>query len=149
MNSKEKALAALNCEQPDRVPVFDHVDDSIKNQIVEMLGIHKPSSSSALTKAVPRENEDLNRIETYCLMVQKLALDATWLEFSRDLEPIDSEYCKDHYGNVFRRSKHGQPVIVDGAIKDIKKRRSRIGKGSFWQNIEKSKPLYLLILRMF
>jgi uroporphyrinogen decarboxylase len=118
MNSKERILAALNCEQPDRVPVFDIVDDSIRIKIIEKLGIRKPSSSSVRMKVLAGEDENLDRIETYCLMVQELALDATWLDFSRDLESIDGDYCKDHYGNVFRLSDHGQPVIVEGAIKD-------------------------------
>ena len=116
MESRERILLALKCGEPDRIPIMEAgIDDPVLIELARLLGIEseRPKRSKSHSHS---ENEIL---DLYCLVVEKLGLDATCLSFSTGISRIDDEYVRDKYGVVFRLSPHGQAVVVEGPIREI------------------------------
>lgn len=117
MNSKQRILTALNNAQPDKVPIFEAlIDEPIIIDLAKILGVNvqKPTTGKGLLRAEgSREILDL-----YYLLVKGLGLDATSYEFSIGLEHIGDGRGRDKYGRVYYLSEHGDPIVVEGPIKE-------------------------------
>lgn len=113
MNSKQRFLTALSNGQPDRVPVFDWIDEPVRVELARILGLASGSrpGETALCAGESLEGPDLT-----CLLVRELGLDATILDYSKGLERIGDGYARDKYGCIYRLSEHGEPVVSEGPI---------------------------------
>jgi uroporphyrinogen decarboxylase len=107
MNSRQRILAALSNEQPDRVPILEVIDDPVIAAIAKILGFDTDKRGT--------EWEILDR---YCLFIKELGLDATVSGFSQSTEPIANGLLRNRYGMVFRPSAHGEAMLVDGPIRE-------------------------------
>jgi len=118
MNSKQRILAALRNAQPDKVPIFEaRIDESIMIDLGRILG--------ASNVPQPRTGEGVLYSETspeildlHCFLVKELGLDATSYQFSTGLERIGDNRARDKYGRVYYLSEYGDPVVIEGPIKE-------------------------------
>ena len=114
MNGKERILAALNNQQPDRVPIFElYINES---SIVELAQILIPQIANVESaKTMPGDESDKIR-NLYCAIVDVLDLDSTTTYFSTGMKVIGDNLCQDKYGTVYHLSEHGDPLPVKGSI---------------------------------
>ena len=123
MNSRERVLAALKCQQPDRVPIFEAgIDEPVILELARILGLETHGQQAPETQLYAEESRETS--DLYCLIVQELGLDATCMSFSIGLRRLDGDYARDKYGSLYRLSPHGQPLVVDGPISEISDLRS-------------------------
>jgi uroporphyrinogen decarboxylase len=116
MNSRDRTLAALRCEQPDRVPIFElHISQPTIVELVEFL-----TAEPVVTTTTRDEygEEAFEVLDLYCFVIEEMGLDATCSSFSMGLEPIGNDLAQDKYGTVYRLSEHGSPMPVAGPISD-------------------------------
>ncbi len=117
MNSKQRVLAALNNEQPDKVPIYgEDIDEPVLLKLADILGwdAAAPSPGRGLMQVGPGPE----MLELYCRLVDELGLDATSCSHSIGLERIADDHVRDKYGCVYLLSDHGEPMVVQGPIKD-------------------------------
>ena len=115
MNSKDRILTALDNGQPDRVPIFElYINEP---SIVKLARILMPESVKIEAGMDRFGEESLEILDLYCLLVEKLGLDATCTNFSIGIENIGGDRGRDKYGTVYFLSEHGEPMPVDGPIK--------------------------------
>lgn len=108
MNSKQRSLAALSCQQPDRVPITElSIDEPVLSQLADMLGVTPQFAA-----------DQLQETELLCAVAEGLGLDwvITWPRSGQ--QPISQTHFKDKFGCVYQTSQHGWPVVVDGPIKN-------------------------------
>jgi len=105
--SKKRVLAALNNEQPDRVPIVDTIDWPILLKLADILDL------PVLSADHPFQKMDLN-----CRTAQALGLDWVDSYHATGQVPISETHVKDKYGCVFVLSEHGGAVPVEGPIQD-------------------------------
>ncbi|MCW3782107.1 uroporphyrinogen decarboxylase family protein [Defluviimonas salinarum] len=118
MNGRERFLCALNGGVPDRVPVFDWIDEKVVWGMARLLGWDvsgAPTDGEATRHG--EESEEVLRI--YCDLIDALDLDATWSAYSTNLVPETSDWGWDKYGRGFMLSDHGIPAIMDSGLKTI------------------------------
>jgi uroporphyrinogen decarboxylase len=109
LTSKQRVLAALSNEKPDKVPIVETIDWPIRIKLAEILGLLTGS-----------ENDPFREMDLNCRLSEALNLDWVDSYHSTGQIPISKTHLKDKYGCVFMASEHGCPVIVDGPIKDAK-----------------------------
>jgi uroporphyrinogen decarboxylase len=115
MNSKERILTALNNDKPDQVPIFElYINEP---NIVDIARIIAPDDVKVKAGKDKFGDESLDVLDLYCLIVEKLGLDATCMNFSIGIETIGNDLGKDKYGTVYMLSEHGEPTPIDGPIK--------------------------------
>lgn len=115
MTPKERILAALNCRQPDRVPIFElYMNEPSVVNIAKLL----TPEAERIDAAKDRFGQESDQVlDLYCLVVEELGLDATSSNFSIGIEPLEDDLGRDKYGTVYRLSEHGEPLPMDGPIK--------------------------------
>ena len=117
MNSKQRILAALGNAQPDRVPIFEaRIDESVMIDLGRILGADLPlprTGEGVLYSEAGPESLDL-----YCYLVNELGLDATSYQISSGLERTSDDLGRDKYGRIYRLSEHGDPMVLEGPIKE-------------------------------
>jgi len=114
MDSRNRILAALRCEQPDRVPVFElYINQSSVAKLAKLL---KPEAVKVEAQKDRFGQESLEILELYCLLVDELGLDATSTNFSIGIERIGEDIGRDKYGTMYRLSEHGEPMPFQGPI---------------------------------
>lgn len=118
MNSKERILAALNNQQPDRVPIFELLIDEAS--VVKLAKILMPGPMKIKAKKTRFGEEGIPVLDLYCLIINELKLDATTTNFSMGLEIITEDRARDKYGTVYYLSPHGEPMPQEGPIKEPK-----------------------------
>mgnify|MGYP000129574869 CR=1 FL=1 len=117
MNSKQRILTALNNGQPDKVPIFeDLIDEPIIVDLARILGLNVQEPT--IGKEILQSETSLETLDLYCLLIKELGLDATSWGFSLGLERISDSYGRDKYGVVYRLSEYGEPVVMEGPIKE-------------------------------
>ena len=115
MNSRERILAALDNEQPDRLPIFElYINES---SIVRLAKILMPEQVKIEAGIDRFGEESLEVLDLYCSLVEELGLDATCTNFSIGIENVGGDRGRDKYGTVYFLSEHGEPTPVDGPIK--------------------------------
>jgi len=121
MNSKQRILTALNNAQPDKVPIFEAlIDEPIIIDLARLLGVdvQKPQAGPQTEKGMLQAEGSPEILDLYCLLVKELGLDATCYEHSIGLEDIGDGHGRDKYGVVYRLSGHGDPMVMEGPIKE-------------------------------
>lgn len=117
MNSKERVIAALRCEQPDKVPIFElYINEP---SIVGLARLIAPEAVQVDAAKDRFGQERREVLDLYCLVVRELGLDATATNFSIGIEEIGESVGRDKYGTTYRLSEHGEPMPIDGPIKEI------------------------------
>jgi len=117
MNSKERVLTALRCDQPDRVPIFElYMNEPSVVNIAKLLAPEAVDVKADEDRFGQERNEVL---DLYCLIVEKLGLDATSSNFSIGIERLEGDLGRDKYGTFYRLSEHGEPTPFDGPIKEL------------------------------
>lgn len=109
MNSKERTLVALRCEQPDKVPITElSIDEPVLSKLGDMLGVSPQLSDDRFIET-----------DILCGVAEQLELDwvMTWPRSGQ--KPISETHLKDKFGCVYQTNEHGWAVIVDGPIKEI------------------------------
>jgi len=115
VSSRDRIMAALRNEQPDRVPLFElWINESCFFKTARLLGLKVPPRKEGLDTT---GQESLESIEVYCSMVEELGLDATCFYVSKGHTPIDDKTRINRYGVVEKLNEVGEPTPVDGPIK--------------------------------
>lgn len=115
MNSRERILAALNKREPDQVPIFElYINEP---NIVDIARIIAPEFVSVKAGKDKFGDESYDVLDLYCLIIEKLGIDATCTNFSIGIENIRNDLGKDKYGTTYMLSEHGEPTPIDGPIK--------------------------------
>jgi uroporphyrinogen decarboxylase len=105
MTPRQRVLAALRGEQPDRVPIVDCIDWLPMTRLAALVDIEVPDAADRF--AFERLAARLTR---------KLGIDSVWIPMPLGEEPIDGERVRDRYGSVYRLSVHGEPTVEEGPI---------------------------------
>jgi len=117
MDSKQRILTALSNAQPDKVPIYENlINEPILIDLARILGVNVPKSSPKRGLILGEGSHEI--LDLYCLLIRELGLDSTNYDFSIGLEAIDNDYGRDKYGRVYRLSEHGDPIVVEGPIKE-------------------------------
>lgn len=117
MNHKERFFKALRLEQPDRVPYFDFFDE----EAILKIGKHFVSKLPKLKYSVDYTLDEI--YELYNIQfnfMKELEIDAVMVGFFSGIKRIPGtlDLIKDRYGIVYKLSKHGEAIVVDGPIKN-------------------------------
>lgn len=118
MNGRERFLAALNGTIPDRVPIFDWIDEKVVWGMAELLGwdvTGRPTDGEATRHG--EESDEVLRL--YCDLIEQLDLDATWSAYSTGLVPKTKDWGWDKYGRGFMLSDHGIPAIMESRLRTL------------------------------
>ena len=116
MDSRQRTLAALDCQQPDRVPICElYMNESSIVNIARLLAPQAEHVEAAKDRFGQERREVL---DLYCFIVEELALDATCSNFSIGIERLENDVGRDKYGTIYRLSEHGEPTPMDGPIKE-------------------------------
>lgn len=121
VNHKQRVIAALNKEKPDRDPIFELLIDEIS--VVRIAKMLFPDTSVEAKKTRFGE-EGVKILDLYCSIVEELDLDSTTSNFSVGLKEIDESHGKDKFGTLYYLSDHGEPIPLEGPVKsleDVKK----------------------------
>lgn len=118
MNGYERFVCALDGGVPDRVPVFDWIDEKVVWGMAELLGWDvsgRPTDGEAT-----RHGEEIDEVlRIYCDLIEELDLDATWSAYSTNLVPETEHWGWDKYGRGFMLSEHGVPAVMDSGLKTL------------------------------
>jgi uroporphyrinogen decarboxylase len=115
MNSRHRILTALSTREPDQVPIFElYINEP---NIVDLARIIAPESINIKAGKDKFGDESFAILDLYCLLIDKLRLDATCTNFSIGIEIIGNDLGKDKYGTTYMLSEHGEPTPIDGPIK--------------------------------
>ncbi len=120
MNSRERVLTALNCQQPDRVPVQEaQIDVPVLKEIARILGLDgRPQEGGESKQPDAIQFEQGSEMLNLSLRVtEALGLDVVFSGPSNEWEQVGPDRIRDMFGCTYKLSKHGAPVIVDGPIK--------------------------------
>jgi len=123
VNNRERFLAALKLKVPDRVPCFDFFDKvSIINTAKVLFGgdIPEIKSEKGLVDHTLKE-EDYKYHALQLELIEKMDLDAVgaWsLKDYRHIPDKGEDLVEDGYGIIWRLTRHGEPVSVEGPVKD-------------------------------
>ena len=108
MNSKERTLTALRCEQPDKVPITElSIDEPALSKLGDMLGVTPQSSDKRLIET-----------DLLCGVAERLDLDWVMTWPRSGIKPVSQTHSEDKFGCVYQSSEHGWPVLVDGPVKE-------------------------------
>jgi uroporphyrinogen decarboxylase len=115
-NGRQRFLTALNKEQPDKVPIFEvYIDEIMFIKIAQVLSNEEIHLKREQTGEVSNKDDIL---DLYCFIANELGLDAVSGYFSVGLKKIDEHYGVDKFGVKYEFSPHGEPIILEGPIKD-------------------------------
>ncbi len=116
MTPKERFTTALNLGIPDRVPMFDYIDEKVILGMADLLGLNAAKKATATRKG----EESKAYLDTYCEVIDAMDHDATWLSYSTGLTRVKDDWGIDKYDRGFLLSEHGIPAIMEGGVKSMK-----------------------------
>ncbi len=164
MKPKDRIITALNKSIPDRVPTFELlIDEASILKIADLLykesfqtKNYKFNSKSNKTIKTKFGQESEQTLKKTCFIAEKLDLDSITAYVSSGIKNINENIVKDRFGVKYRLSEHGQPVVLDGPINDIKDTSffdmtKKIKKSDFFgpeyiiNRIGKDRAVFLLI----
>lgn len=109
MNSKERVLAALRGEQPDRVPIVDLVDQPSLVSLATILQL-----------PIPQPGDPFAEQKLASQLVLKLGMDGIIMPEPLDFTAADEDLVSDRFGSVYHTSPHGdEPLLVAGPIASL------------------------------
>ncbi len=115
MTGRERILAALSLEQPDRVPHFE-----LAYNEPSIIGIarHFTDKLPPLKAAADMTPEELLMIlEALLLFIDELEVDGLTARVLHQEEPLGEGYFKDKWGITYKRNPFGLAFPMDGPIK--------------------------------
>jgi uroporphyrinogen decarboxylase len=108
VESIQRVLAALEGQEPDRVPVYDVFNEDTLYRLAELLEWE-----------IEEQQEDFVAPYLLVRVADELGLDfIDWIP-SMGEEPIDETHIRDRFGIVYATSRYGDPVVVEGPVKDF------------------------------
>jgi len=125
MTGRERILAALSLEQPDRVPLFELAYNEssiigIARHFTDKLPPPKPVADM--------EPEELLMIfDALALFLEELEIEGVTARVLHHEEPLGNDYFKDKWGITYKRNPFGLAFPMEGPIKsasDLKGYRS-------------------------
>jgi len=120
MTSYKRVLKALNCEQPDRIPI---VEVSINRSSIiscakNIFPDYDYKDIKPEMEMVGQEKIEISNL--YCKIIKKLELDATFSDISTGMKRIaGTNKVKDKFGIIYQLSIHGSPVVISGPVNNI------------------------------
>ena len=108
MTSRQRVLAALRGEVPDRVPIVDCIDWAPMADLARLLDLDVPAAEE------PFAFEQLS-----ALLTKALGIDSIWICMPLGVTPIDERFVRDRYGSVYRLSRHGEPTVEEGPVGSV------------------------------
>jgi len=116
MNSKQRFLAALDCQQPDRVPVWEmYMNGSSIVKIAQLMGIDI-GDVSGRQDLTGQEGEVV--IDMYCEIIEQLDLDGTCFGIAQGLVPESDNTARDKFGTLQQLSDLGEPYPLEGPLNE-------------------------------
>ncbi len=117
MNSRERMLTAISGGQPDRVPMYDWIDEEVVWGMAERLGLELPARGQAVARY---GEEPIEVLDLFCDVVETLDIDSTWLVHSTGFKRTSEEFGEDKYGRRYILSDMGLPAVVEGPINSLR-----------------------------
>jgi len=114
MTGKQRILKALECGEPDRVPIFELAIN--ESSIVE-LGKHFTDDVPPVKHVSKMTLEDkVKYVDLLALILKELGNDgiSTMLIISK--EPVGTDLAKDRYGTTYMLSEVGEPLPMEGPV---------------------------------
>ncbi len=118
MNGRERMLAALSLEQPDRVPAFDWFDERVIWGMAEQMG-QDTTTARPTQEATRHGGESAAVLDAHSLLIEDLDIDGTWSSYSTALTAETPDLGRDKYGRAFMLSEHGIPAVMDSTVKTL------------------------------
>ncbi len=116
MNGKERMVAALSLQIPDRVP---HWELAYNESSIIGIARHFTDDLPEVDYVQRMSFEDrLKLFEAVILVQEELDVDGVTLRIFPEAEFLDSETYKDDWGTVFRFDPSGEALVVGGPIRD-------------------------------
>lgn len=112
---RQRMLAALDLQQPDRVPVWElafnessiiNIARNFTDKVPELKQISKMTL-----------DERIMLFEALCTLVEELDLDGITVMAAGEIEHVEEALIRDRWGVISRLSDHGSPYPVDGPVK--------------------------------
>jgi uroporphyrinogen decarboxylase len=102
---RERVLAALRGDQPDRVPIVDCVDWLPMVGLARLFDVEVPAPEGpfAFERLAAR-------------LTQTLGIDGIWVPVPLGFTALDERRVRDRYGSVYHLSEHGEPTVEEGPI---------------------------------
>ena len=116
MNCKERVLTALNMGQPDKVPIFELLIDEVS--VVRLAKLLLTDMVEVKEEKTRFGEESYSALDLYCSIIEKLEIDSTTTNFSVGLKVLSEDRGKDKFGTVYYLSPHGEPLPIEGPIKE-------------------------------
>ncbi len=116
MNGRERILAALELEQPDRVPIWEmaYNESSIIGIASHFVAAHDLPEPKLIMDMSDRERAQL--LAALMAFVRELDLDGVTAVSLAPRERVDRQHIRDALGVVYHLSDFGEPYPVDGPI---------------------------------
>jgi uroporphyrinogen decarboxylase len=115
MTGKERILTALDCREPDMVPIFEM---GINEASIVGLGKHFTDDLPELKHVYDMSlEEQLRYMDTLALVLSELGNDSVSTVYIMKKERVgDDDRVVDKYGTVYRLSDAGEPLPISGPI---------------------------------
>jgi hypothetical protein len=115
MTGKERIMAALNLEQPDRVPLFELAYNEssiigIARHFTDRLPPMKPVADMT-------PDELLMIFDALALFIEELEIEGVAARVLEQEEPLGEGYFNDKWGITYKRNPFGLAFPMDGPIK--------------------------------
>jgi uroporphyrinogen decarboxylase len=117
MNGKQRIIAALNLQQPDRVPLYIH---GINEGPIIGIGKHITDGLPDESKQIydMNDSEKMKLLDTLFLLHEVFEVDGfTSFEIGHETI-INSKDVKDDWNVIYRRNPHGLPVPIGHPVKE-------------------------------
>lgn len=108
MTARERLLAALRGEQPDRVPIVDVIDWEPMVKLARMVGLDAPE----VTARFARE-------ELACRLALALGIDGFGVVMPPGFVEVEPGHVRDRYGALYKVNEHGEPVQISGPVASL------------------------------
>ena len=118
MTGKERILKALECGEPDRVPIFEL---AINESSIVKLGAHFTDDLPPVKHVSEMTLEDkVKYVDTLALVLKELGNDGISTLLIIGKEPAGTDLAKDRYGTTYMLSEVGEPLPVEGPVRGPK-----------------------------
>jgi len=116
VNSRDRTIAALSLETPDRIP---HLELAYNESSV--IGIARLYTDDLPRPDYIQRMDPESRVKLFeaaLLLVEELDVDGMTLRIFPETQLIDEDHVRDDWGVTFLLSPHGEAVVVGGPITD-------------------------------
>lgn len=115
MTGKERIRMALECREPDRVPIFEL---AINESSIVKLGAHFTDDLPPVKHVSEMTLEDkVKYLDTLALVLKELGNDGISTLLIIGKEPVGEDLARDKYGTTYMLSEVGEPLPVEGPVR--------------------------------